>query len=78
MKRVILIFIVVMILLMCGCESGLELSRESDSEDRFIQFYVDPETKVEYVLYHAGYAEGVCPRYNADGSLYVQGEEAND
>lgn len=71
MKKVILILIAVMTLLMCGCE----VSRAEGSGDDSIRFYVDPETKVEYVLYISGYAGGICPRYNADGSLYVKGED---
>lgn len=70
MKRTILILIAVMTLLMCGCER----SRESNSGDFYVEFYVDPETKVEYVLYNNTYAGGLSPRYNADGSLYIQGE----
>lgn len=50
-------------------------SREPGSGDYWIQLYVDPETKVEYVLYVNGYAGGVCPRYNPDGSLYIKGDE---
>ena len=71
MKKVILILIAAMTLLMCGCVTN----RESNSGDFYVEFYVDPETKVEYVLYSNGYAGGLCPRYNTDGSLYVKGED---
>ena len=71
MKKVILILIAAMTLLMCGCE----MNRVEGSGDDCIKFYVDPETNVEYVLYINGYAGGVCPRYNANGSLYVKGED---
>ena len=36
-------------------------------------YYVDSETGVNYIIFeHYSTGEvGVCPRYNADGSLYV-------
>lgn len=37
-----------------------------------IYVYVDKETGVNYLLHTSG---GICPRYNADGSLYVGGTE---
>lgn len=43
----------------------------SQSGDANIHFYVDPETKVEYVIYKSGYQGGICPRYNQDGTLYI-------
>lgn len=35
-------------------------------------YYVqDPKTGVYYVIYSSAYQGGICPRYNADGSLYT-------
>ena len=40
-----------------------------------ISFWTDTKTGVEYVLYGDGARGGICPRYNADGTLYTSGEE---
>lgn len=37
--------------------------------------YEDSETGVQYFTWRYGNAGGVCPRYNADGTLYVEGCE---
>ena len=34
--------------------------------------YEDTETGVQYFAWKHGYAGGICPRYNADGTLYVE------
>lgn len=40
-----------------------------------ISVYVDPQTGVNYLVYsflrYSGGLGGMCPRYNADGTLYV-------
>ena len=48
------------------------------SVDGMIRIYVDEETGVNYIRYSNGAAGagGITPRYNADGSLYV--EEQNN
>ena len=35
------------------------------------EVYVDNETGVNYLICDRGYGGGICPRYNADGTLYV-------
>ena len=40
-----------------------------------VSTYKDEETGVEYIVFKSGYGAGVCPRYNADGTLYTSGEE---
>ena len=37
-----------------------------------IYIYVDEETGVEYIVYNGYQKGGICPRYNADGSLRVE------
>lgn len=36
-----------------------------------IEEYRDSETGVHYFVFRAYYKGGMCPRYNADGTLYV-------
>lgn len=36
-----------------------------------IEEYRDSETGVHYFIFRAYYKAGMCPRYNADGTLYV-------
>ena len=46
----------------------------ADGEDHksINTYYVqDPETGVYYVIYSSAYQGGICPRYNADGTLYT-------
>lgn len=36
-----------------------------------VDLYIDSETGVQYFVMYHGNAGAICPRYNADGSLYV-------
>ncbi len=36
-----------------------------------ILVYVDPQTGVNYVILREPGRAGICPRYNADGTLYI-------
>lgn len=36
-----------------------------------IDLYIDTETGVQYFVMNEGVSSAMCPRYNADGSLYV-------
>lgn len=76
MKSKVVLICGLLTVLMCivSVLAGYATSREAGSGDFWIQFYVDPETKVEYVVYINGYAGGICPRYNPDGSLYIKEE----
>lgn len=72
--------------LLCGLPSGekTEVSaadteslpgytiREHKSE--YVRIWTDPETGVQYLLYIAVGRGGICPRYNADGTLMIEGE----
>lgn len=52
------------------------ISRVGYSGD--IEIYQDSKTGVQYLIYRDGYGylsySGMCPRYNADGTLY-KGEQ---
>lgn len=39
-----------------------------------IEVWIDPETKVEYLLYNDLYRAAMTPRLNADGSLRINKE----
>lgn len=77
MKTKVVLMCGLLTVLMCiaSALAGCAWSRETGSGDWAIQFYIDPETKVEYVVYVNSYAGGICPRYNPDGSLYIKGDE---
>lgn len=73
--KVVLIFgLLTVLMCIASVLVGCARSREGESGDFWIQFYIDPETKVEYVVYVNGYGGGICPRYNPDGSLYIKEE----
>lgn len=37
-----------------------------------VYLFTDPETKVQYIYFFSCGKAGVCPRYTADGGLYVE------
>ena len=77
MKKILLILIVVVIMLttLCSCVSGdMETPRDNtkhqiwlNSGSCFVYSFRDEQTGVWYVAT----SEGITPRLNADGSLYV-------
>ena len=70
MKKILLLLFLIFAMLLCGCTKKEEL----ESNNYYIRFYTDPVTNVDYVVYDAPYRGGICPRYNADGSIYIRGE----
>lgn len=71
MKKVLtLIFILVFMLTMFGCDTTEteDMQIEGEFISSYIRVDVDPETGVNYILYGG---RGIVPRYNADGTLYV-------
>ena len=85
MKNKILLIVTALIILVVGCGSTAVNAKSQKSSSRFridyitewndVEEYRDTETGVHYLIYkdRHGYAGmgGICPRYNADGSLYV-------
>lgn len=72
--------VIITVLLLSTVIIGVACSKKNDTRsnlsvndaDSFsIKDYVDPETGVHYLLYEDGDAGGICPRYNADGSIMV-------
>ena len=74
MKKYI-IAIIVSILLILGLCGWKRVDHKNLDAFTSIGIYEDEETGVEYIVFHVGYGTGVCPRYNADGTLYTSGEE---
>ena len=70
MKKIIAIIMCILIVLsLCGWTN---IHTENVNPTTYINIYVDDETGVEYIVY-AGYGRGgICPRYNADGTLRVR------
>lgn len=80
----ILCVLLVTTICISGCISTVEASTteiptltgaESAYDPNVIFVYVDPQTGVNYLIYSVqllpGGLSGMCPRYNADGTLYV-------
>lgn len=58
-----------------GCTDNPSNS-DTPSLGGMIRVYVDEATGVNYIRYSNGYGCAITPRYNSDGSLYV--EEQNN
>ncbi len=43
-----------------------------------VRVYVDLDNGVNYLIYDGLYGTGMCPRYNADGTLYVEEGQIED
>lgn len=37
-----------------------------------VYLFTDPDTKVQYIYFFSCGKAGICPRYTADGGLYVE------
>ena len=83
MKKIILVLAA--LLLVCGSAGCIteEETEEKVSPDvyilrdetpHYIFVYVDEYTGVEYLIYDGYHSGGVCPRYNADGTLKINEE----
>lgn len=81
-----LIMVMVLTLILTGCETSkksydddemvisdtfIVLERVYNFDDGAFYTVYDKETKVEYFIYSNGYQGGICPIYNADGTVKV-------
>ena len=72
----IVVLFLIMASALTGCVSapgdmtykGIDGLNYKSADTYYVQ---DPETGVYYVIYSSAYQGGICPRYNADGSLYT-------
>lgn len=77
MKKIISTGLIIATSFLVGCgvnnninaEDVLNFSRVD--KDGYFDVYKDEKTGVHYIKYSHNRGIGLCPRYNADGSLYV-------
>lgn len=72
MKKIVAIILCV--LLVCGLCGWKKIDSEDMNVFANISVIVDEETGVEYIVFSGYNRGGICPRYNADGTLRVRGE----
>jgi outer membrane biogenesis lipoprotein LolB len=68
MKRLIFVLLMIATLMLVGCGATYENTAG-------VHFWKDAATGVYYVVHESNNGIGVCPRYNADGTLYTGGAE---
>ena len=80
---VALILLTVIVLSLYGCQKGDDgasvvkpnrffvVDGYSYGVNCYAEILCDKETKVMYVFYKSGYGGGLCPLYNADGTLML-------
>lgn len=71
-KAIITIFVsILLVLSFCGWKDAeYGWSRNDD-----VIVFVDEATNVEYVVVRVSHGVGICPRYNADGTLMTYKEK---
>ena len=72
MKKIVAIILCV--LLVCGLCGWKKIDSEDMNVFVNISVIVDEETGVEYIVFGGYNRGGICPRYNADGTLRVREE----
>lgn len=77
-KIIAIICCAVFVMCLAGCTNAEDKNNETQMTKVdmgvSVYTYVDKETGVNYLIYDGHRAGGICPRYNADGTLYVRGE----
>lgn len=75
MKKLLILPLLLLLLLVTGCE----LTEEEKTNDGGISFYVDESTCVEYIKYKYGsYGGNIIPRLNRDGTIMLNEECLNN
>lgn len=79
MKKAIICVLLIFALALNGCESSENAENESESSEYSdsVYLYIDDETGVEYLVFNSINEGGICPRFNADGSLRVSENNTN-
>lgn len=79
MKKAIICILLIFALALTGCESSENAENESELSERSdsVYLYIDDETGVEYLIFNSINEGGICPRFNADGSLCVSENNTN-
>ena len=65
-------------MILCGCSENTSSENTSNDIEEFseqysekVYVYIDPETRVNYLIYDGYYKSGITVRYNQDGSIMV-------
>ena len=85
MKKIVSLILVMLAILLVGCASDTEASSKARNiQDRIyndieatFEIVVDEETGVNYIIYNGYKQGGITPRLNADGTLYIEGQNSN-
>ena len=79
MKKAIICVLLIFALALTGCESSENAENESELSEysNSVYLYIDDETGVEYLVFNSINEGGICPRFNADGSLCVSENNTN-
>ncbi|OUO25388.1 DUF6440 family protein [Eubacterium sp. An3] len=75
MKKKLMITAMAVCLLLSGCSGSENEETEKSVSSDWIHVYVDEKTGVNYLVYSGYKSGGITPRYNPDGSLYIEGQE---
>lgn len=68
MKKIICFIVIVLSCFLSGCSDSGQIQETKSGN---ISIYVDDETGVNYIIFHAGYKGGITTRLNADGTPYI-------
>lgn len=68
------IAIILCVLIVCGLCGWTKVDSKNLNSMTNITVIVDDETGVEYIVFGGYNRGGICPRYNADGTLRVSEE----
>lgn len=78
MRKVILALLICLMVPVCACSTENDTtSNLSEGQIYVVKDYIDPETGVHYLMYKEGYGGGIAVRYNADGSIMVEGKDSD-
>lgn len=79
MKKFLAFLMIVLVLCLVGCTDTTEQALTVKNGNNNIVIWVDSETGVQYIIYCDSCGSrgmgGITPRLNADGTLYIEGEQ---
>lgn len=65
-----LVLIIIACIVITSALSGCRRSTKINA--LHVSFYRDPVTGVNYVVFNNDHGSSICPRFNADGTLFVE------
>lgn len=79
MKKFLAFLMIVLFLCLVGCADTTDKALAEKNDNDKIVIWTDTETGVQYIIYsyygYNGGMGGITPRLNADGTLYIEGEQ---